>query len=54
MAVSVTTLQGGDIPEGLRASDADVVYRVIDGNEQYLFNDVEAAQARCLPAKSAP
>lgn len=46
MPVTVTKLRGDDIPENLRGPDVQVVFRVIDevGNEQYLLDDVEAAQ----------
>lgn len=46
MPVTVTKLQGNDIPLDMRGPDVDVVFRVIDqqGNEQYLLDDVEAAQ----------
>lgn len=46
MPVSVTKLQGQDIPEHLRRPGVEVVFRVIDeqGKERYLLDDVEAAQ----------
>lgn len=46
MSVTVTKLQGNDIPPDMRGPDVEVVFRVIDqqGNEQYLFDDAEAAQ----------
>lgn len=46
MPVILTKLQGNDIPPDMRGPDVDVVFRVIDqqGNEQYLLDDVEAAQ----------
>ncbi|GAB6388836.1 hypothetical protein [Stutzerimonas marianensis] len=46
MPVSVTKLQGQDIPEHLRGPGVEVVFRVIDeqGKERYLLDDVEAAQ----------
>lgn len=47
MPVTVTQLRGDDIPENLRGPEVDVVFRVIDdaGNEQFLLDDVEAAQS---------
>lgn len=46
MPVTVTKLQGDAIPEHLRGSDVDVVFRVLDekGQEQFLLDDVEAAK----------
>lgn len=46
MPVTVTKLQGDDIPENLRGPEVEVVFRVTDdaGNEQFLLDDVEAAQ----------
>ncbi|CEG50617.1 hypothetical protein [Stutzerimonas kunmingensis] len=46
MSVTVTKLEGDDIPEHLRHPDIAMVYRVTDanGNSRYLTDDVEAAQ----------
>lgn len=46
MPVTLTKLRGNDIPEHLRGPDVEVVFRVTDeaGNEQFVLNDVEAAQ----------
>ena len=46
MAVTVTKLQGDDIPEEMRGPDVEVVFRVIDerGDERYLLDDIEAAE----------
>ena len=46
MPVTVTKLQGNDIPEKMRRPDVNVVFRVTDhqGNARYLFDEVEAAQ----------
>lgn len=47
MPVTVTKLQGNDIPENMRGPGIEVVFRVTDhqGNVQYLLDDVEAAQS---------
>jgi hypothetical protein len=47
MPVIVSKLRGNDIPENLRSPDVEVVFRVIDraGNEQFLLDEVEAAQS---------
>lgn len=46
MSVTVTKLQGTDIPEEMRRPGLEVVFRITDheGNMQYLLDDVEAAQ----------
>jgi hypothetical protein len=46
MPVTVSKLQGDEIPMYLRGPDVTVVYRVVDedGQEQYLLDDVEAAR----------
>ncbi len=46
MPVTVTRLQGSDIPEHIRGPGVDVVFRVTDdnGQVQYLLDDVEAAK----------
>jgi len=46
MSVTVSKLQGDEIPEHLRGPDIRVVYRVTDaeGHSRYLTDAVEAAQ----------
>lgn len=46
MPVTVTKLQGDDIPEHLRGPAVEIVFRVTDeqGNERYLLDDIEAAK----------
>ncbi|MCQ2044549.1 hypothetical protein SAMN05216194_10335 [Stutzerimonas kunmingensis] len=46
MSVSLTKLEGDDIPEHLRHPDIARVYRVTDahGHSRYLTDAVEAAQ----------
>lgn len=46
MSVTVSKLQGDEIPEHLRGPDIRVVYRVTDaeGHSRYLTDEVEAAQ----------
>ena len=46
MSVTVTKLEGADIPEHLRHPDIATLYRVTDANgiSRYLTDDVEAAQ----------
>ena len=46
MSVTLSKLQGDEIPEHLRGPDIRVVYRVTDadGHSRYLTDAVEAAQ----------
>jgi len=47
MPVTVSKLQGNDIPEEMRGPEVEVVFRVTDheGKVKYLLDDVEAAQS---------
>lgn len=46
MIVTVTKLEGDDIPEHLRGPDIQMVFRVTDadGHSRYLTDDIEAAK----------
>ncbi|MHA6639521.1 hypothetical protein ACP6JA_12750 [Stutzerimonas frequens] len=46
MSVTLSKLQGDEIPEHLRGPAIRVIYRVTDadGHSRYLTDDVEAAQ----------